>query len=510
MKFVKYIYLIALISVSLASCYKDKGNYNYHGINEISIKLDGEYAAIYGSRFTIVPVVSSTADQSQNLLDTSKYKYEWSTINGGALYADQRRVLSKNPVLDEVISITPATYTLYLRITDKATGVMWEQAAKLTVTTQIYEGWLILNDVGGQSRLDMLSRSGDNYTFIPSVLDSVDAGLDMSGSPIGVYYSSNAGLLTTANEQGIYISTSKGTNRVDRENFKWNPQLNIKYQFYANVPASFVLDGVFGASGEEWMRSATDNNIYYYYRALNIKYGVPLNIINAEGSTPFKTSRYFERGGSAISGIVFYDDDHKRFVRAPSAQTSASTMPDDDSYFNYNTGMDLKYMQFTPYGNGEVFSVLYDKNTNKNYLARFTFGASIKQTYYAEITGTDFDQAENFAVDPVFGYLFYNVGGKVYEYDMGLKQSFLMLDKGNHKISLLKFHRFLAAKYTSGSSGFPVLANKLVVASYDPSATEGSNGTMELFNVPQVNGLITPYQSYTGFGKIVSLTYRER
>lgn len=501
------IFFIALIPI--ASCYKDLGNYDYKQINKLGIQLESSYNASYGVNFKIEPIITASADNAANLKDTSKYKYEWSVLNPSVLYADQRRVISVKPVLDDKITVNPGAYTLYLRVTDRNTGVMFQQTAKFTVISQIYEGWLLLNEAGGKSRLDMLSRVDSNYTYLPDVLTSVESGLDMSGTPVDVAYSANAGLLTTTLAPGIYVTTSNGTNRIDNETFKWTADMNIRYQFLSVIPSNFVIDNVYGAGSEEFMHSATDGNMYYYYRIMQTKYGIPVNIIAADSSKPFRTSKYFVKGGIG-SSLIMYDTDHKRFVRAASNSVSAMAMPNDNSYFNYNTGKDLKYMQYSPYGNGEVFAVLYDTNTQKYFLARFTNGASITQTYYSEITAESFNNAENFAVDPTYGYLFYNVGGKIYEYDMGLKQSFLMADKGNKKITVLKYHRFLSPKYTSGTGGAPILANKLIVCSYDPSDSGGKGGSLELYNVPQVNGQLTLAQSFTSLGKIVSLTYRER
>ncbi|MGY0035191.1 hypothetical protein [Pedobacter sp. NJ-S-72] len=164
--------------------------------------------------------------------------------------------------------------------------------------------------------------------------------------------------------------------------------------------------------------------------------------------------------------------------------------------------MDLLHMDWVKFNGGEVFAILKDPNSSKKYLARFNSKTN-SQSYYAEITGTDFAQAEQYAVSPDMGYLFYTVGSKVYEYDMSLKTTSLMLDKGSSKISLLKFQVYKSyRKYKDG--------NKLIVCSYDPAGTEGANGKMEQFIVPPLNGGLQLFQSYTGMGKIQSINYRER
>jgi hypothetical protein len=158
-----------------------------------------------------------------------------------------------------------------------------------------------------------------------------------------------------------------------------------------------------------------------------------------------------------------------------------------------------------------TYAILKDPVTSKYYMLRFVLGAA--QNYFQEITGTDITNATNFAVSPDLGYLFYSVGSKVYEYDLSLQQSFLMLDKGNAQVSYLSFlhiyDRYGLAGMTKNANYFS-WSTQLTVGSYDPSGTAGSNGTLEQYTVEPVNGQIQRTVQWTGFGKIVSIGYRSR
>jgi hypothetical protein len=50
----------------------------------------------------------------------------------------------------------------------------------------------------------------------------------------------------------------------------------------------------------------------------------------------------------------------------------------------------------------------------------------------------------------------------------------------------------------------------LSVGYYDPSGTEGSNGTLEQYSVVDAHDPLVLQRSWTGFGKITSISYRER
>jgi hypothetical protein len=462
---------------------------------------------MYGQRFTVKPEIRITMDKSENLDDTSKYGFEWYVIDPAFIPVTSAKVvLSTQHILDTVLTLRPgANYTLNCKITDKKTGVKWTGTALLTVTTSIFEGWLALCEVNGESRLDMATYANSNYKLVPGVLDSVGSGLSMKGRPLNIAYTTQAALLGNVVANGIYVSTTQGTNRIDPETFKWSPNLNIQFDMLASLPPGFAADLVVPGTPQANYLHSMDSNVYWHYRPLQKNWGAIINVVTGE-SEPFKAAPFIALPSNTTSfGSIIFDTGKKRFLRHLSTAASSSLMPSTGmTLFNYNNmGMDLVYMAHSPYNGGEVYSVFKNSATNKFYLARFTLGTSINQTYYAEITGTDITKAELFAVNPDYGYLFYNVGGKVYEYDLGLKKSFLMIDKGTSSISVLKFHPFLKSTYAT-------IGKKLVVASYDPSLPSASCGTLELYNVAGINGALSSFLSLQGFGKIKSLTYRER
>jgi hypothetical protein len=84
-----------------------------------------------------------------------------------------------------------------------------------------------------------------------------------------------------------------------------------------------------------------------------------------------------------------------------------------------------------------------------------------------------------------------------------------MQDYGNKKITILKFHAFQSNNYNTPATGYQKLRNKLIVATYDP-AQPNTSGIVDLWTVPVLNAALQSFGSISGFGKIQSLTYRER
>lgn len=502
-----YSYLLASLIFFASSCKKDIGNYEYHDINKATFSEMGEkgiITAFYGKPLTIKPEVSYTLDRNG---DPSRYSYEWRYVDP----IDRNlHVFATTQNLElPGVTLKADSYSFFYRITDKETGVTFDKPFTLTVRNEINEGWLLMTDVNGKAQLDMLSLEVDNtFTTINDLLAKTGSGLTLKGKPTLVYgYDLISPFIPPGINllYGLYVGTDQETNRLEPETFKWSSIYNAEFEVFGYAfPENFHYD-VIRRAGSNRSYVVANGDLFCYDRTLNARYGITLNYLNGK---LFKVAPCIAVNEIDITvPCVAFDMDNKRFVKhiSPSNAT-VSTFTDPtpaNKKFSYNIGMDLTYMDFNT-GAKEVYAIL--KNASNQYwLAKFTPSSGV-QSYYAEITATDFDKAEKIAISPDKGYVFYNVGGKVYEYDLSLKTAKLMLDKGAEKISVLKFQQFhngkLPKKYFDD--------NKLIVCSYDPSLPANKNGKMEMFDVPTLNADLTLYKSYTGFGKVVSLHYRER
>jgi len=495
-----------LLVMLMASCVKDTGNYTYSDINTLTFSdfdvVQG-YQALFGHNFKVNPTV--TASDSR-YADADNYTYEWSLRLGSSSAPPLRdSILSRDKTLNITIGMSPGTYTLQYKVKDKNTGVQFQQRTNLTVTTEVYEGFLVLSDVGNGARLDMLSYDLKAEKFNPymDVLQKMNANLSLKGQPYQVLAMQYTNANITPKNYGIFVATSEGTTRLDQETLNPAPNGNLRYLFVGNVPTDFAPQRLMGelTFGVYPMMLSYNSGHVYMYATLGgyaFKYS-PLNVYNSTG-VPFKLSRHFVSNGT-IS--VFYNEDAKRFVQASSY--TATELTNVAASYNYPQGYDLIYMG-KDYNN-KAFAVLKDPATQKYWLMRFTIGSA--QNYLQELLGDGIEQATAFALSPEWGYLFYNAGAKVYEYDLALQQSKLMLDKGNSRISFLGFQNFYI-RLSRNNPNYKDWANQLLVGSFDQQADGKSNGSLEMYSVPPVNGPIQKLRSWAGFGKIVSVAYRER
>ncbi|MBD0830544.1 PKD-like family lipoprotein [Aestuariibaculum sediminum] len=498
-KKIKYLALLVLSAGLLNACSEDLGNYDYNDINEVVFgNMDTHYEALLGEPFEVKPELSFTQDAIGNEED---YEYNWSAVRIAAqvLPAERGTVIgSDKDLILEAVQLPPGEYSVHYRVTDKKTGVQWNAQFYLNVNSAIYEGYMLLCDDNGTARLDMLSLISGEYTPIKDVLDYAGSSLKLEGAPKFVYcYPYEYGFY------GVYVSTDgTGTTKIHPDTFDWKPEYYLSYEMLdASAPTDFEADFInISSFGSNTSLMGKDGNLYYYFRTFQYQYSIPINTVVSE-------AEYFKAAPFVADCYLFlnilYDEDNQRFLKHTYNQQSCSLLP-NGTLFDYNTGKDLLYMTRTEYNGGEVHAILKDPADSKLYLARMTvslFGA-VNQAYYAEIPAeiaADMNQAENFAVSPEFGYLLYNVGSKVYEYDFSLKTSKLVLDKGNEEITLMKFE---------GRNRIPrEYANDLHVYTYDSGA---QNGAVERYTVPPVNGDLILETRHDGFGKIVSASYRIR
>ena len=136
-------YLLVFCMLLLSSCFKDKGNYDYTDINDITIGDKGFAAdTIYNvranvDRLTITPELNFSLDPEEK----GSYKYEWVAV-GTQKYPGERFVLGNERNLDCIITLPAEAFTLYLKITDQNTNVVFSKSVELNVSTSYTKGWI--------------------------------------------------------------------------------------------------------------------------------------------------------------------------------------------------------------------------------------------------------------------------------------------------------------------------------------------------------------------------------
>lgn len=498
-----HIWLLLVIFLAGISCMKDTGNYQYSPVNSISITgIDSSYSVIFGAKLQIKPQLSFTQDQQG---DTANYSYQWVSDHMVG-YTPRPTVISTSKTLDTTIRLDYGTHYMYYRVTDKRTKIYADAYFLLTVTTPAFEGWLLLCDMeNGNSRLDMVSRLSSNKdTVYPDILKTLSSAFVPTGRPVFV----ETGITNFGDKRGQFltpfIATSQQFVFLNADSLGYKPESNMKNMLDPIVQVTDWSNSVLYMGSHSTGFLAIDDNMYALTEDDEF-----IGPINNAGNERFKASRWtaFNRE-KELGATVLFDTDRGAFYRYPGRSTTCVPYT-DGTLFNFNTGKELLYLQYVPFNNGEVFAVLQDPQNRKRYLARFTLSGI--QHYYGEIISEGIADATLFAASPSLGYLFYAVGGKIYEYDVLTNRSTLMKDYGAKAVTVLKFQQFNFIYDAAGNKDrYRALARKLVVCTYTPGAPANS-GTLDIYDVPEINAPLQLYKSYSdGIGKVVSVSYRDR
>jgi hypothetical protein len=507
-KHIKTWLLGTLFCLLFTSCFKDKGNYAYTIPTAVSVDSFGAKAALYLDSILITPTLRAYPDSSI-LNDKGRFSYLWTAaiVNRVATKGDVPLLeLSTEKTLRIKLTMRPEKYILYLKVVDVETGNIYYQQTPLTVSTTTNEGWMLLSDVNNIARLDMVS-------FLPSPLTDTLVLTDLLknyGMP-ELHGPKDISFTLPNQGQVLYITGSDGGHKLDGDVFYWQPSYNLKYECLFDYGAGFSPGYVRNSSSAGSYLLYYGNNYYYQNLVTSSGYGLPVNRVAGE-TADFDASPLIGKAINSSNPAVLFDRVNKRFLRMNEGASTCAEIPDPDPtkvtvLFSYKPNMDLLYM-VTNQANSITYAILKDPATGKVFVYSFSITTgSISQNFAKELTAANIGNAEHFAISPEFGYLFYSVGSKIYEVDFDNPAvSKLAIDLGSKKISLMKFHQFrayTAAKYATN-------VKSLLVGSYDTGKPAESCGTLSQYSVPGLFGDPVLIKSWSGFGKIVSLTYRER
>lgn len=504
MKIIKPV-LFLLTATIMAGCYKDLGNYSYKEINDIGFQdIAPQYTMMFRDTLRIKPKLDFVLDKG----DTGKYEYQWLIFFLDDISETNYKVIGTERDLSYDVTAKVGKYKAWLRVKDKNTGVQYKHEFKLTIQSKVYEGWLVLSDVNGMARLDMVSvlPAPLGETMITDLLTFTGAGLAPQKGPRAIKVMSDP----FKNKTALYLMTDDGANKLNGDDFTWTTTGAIRYEMLGPQPAGFAPRVMDIATGTYCMIS--DDQLYIQYPVYGLGYGSQQN--KAAGTNmPIKLAPFVGKANSVLSTwVVFYDVERRWFVRLDGTKDAGcdSIPTPSNALISYKTGKDLVYMQNANFNQNDIFAILKDPGLPNYYLFRMSvdgYPSVFRQNQFTRIdqsTG-DIAHAQKFAVGHELGYVIYSVGSKIYEYDINYNTHHLVADLGTEVVSRLKVINAGGSK-----PDYKEYTNGIIVGSYDPAGPVGSNGKLRVFKMPPRNEPFQLYKSYSGFGKVIDMEYRTR
>lgn len=514
-------FFLIIVLLSVAACRKDIGNYDYQDITEIEIEgISNTYEIRLGESPNVYPELRLSTNK---VLNEQDYKFEWISYDPNALLSIRKKIIHTGKNLNIIPSLGVGKYNMYCNITELKTGIVWQRNFAMNIVGEYKKsGWFVLNDVNEKARVDYYEDNSADWHSYPNVYRDItnlildpltNKSMELKGKPkfLASYTNRVSGIpsaSTSSNKYFVYIGTEGSTEKLNvTDGFIWRA---AAYAFvnetYSGNPE--VMDRIYPAAALTSLGVA-DGELYSANYTGRVSYGVPLNQLTT-GQT-FKISPYL--AVPSTSGLVslMFDVTNKQFLRSSGVYNRYASKLPAGNFDPSNVSKDLIWMDYTNAFAGQAVALLKDADGHI-FLARMGFSSSgtfsaISMTDVTDLL-TDITKAEHFAMEQQYGYFFYAVGSKVYQYDMDARQLNMVKDYGSRKLSMLKSNRTLTNVTATNAARYESVKYALIVGTYD-EASPNTSGTLDFLKVPSLMQPLSTYYSFDGLAKVVDVTYSE-
>ncbi len=387
------IFLTLFAFFVLTSCYKDKGNYDYTTISDITISgIESEYSKVAAiDTLKITPQIQSSYNENE-------FEYAW------LIYDKDNNcdTLSKERNLNYLITKAPGTYTIFYFVRNKVNTYYTHTNTNLTVSTQYSLGHYILKETAsGNTDIDILLNDD---RLISDVLSKTQ-GSSLSGTPknMGIIYnkqltdpltmsksSSNCIGIITANNSYSIFRTSDMHLIFTPDNLFYEKQNEVPYKFITFMwNSAFITnkgifsednmsmgsgilgfpDGVTGGS-RFWAFSTTTLGLVYWdeinSRLLYTNYNAVASVLS---NASYPTSNYtclFMGSYKGTSYALFKDKTSAKVYLFKITASSMSKPPVISTVTEIPSSM--KFYSATIIGSNErTAQLIYFVESNKTY-----------------------------------------------------------------------------------------------------------------------------------------------
>lgn len=259
-----YVYILGLMSMTLVqSCYDDKGNYDYHAVNDVKIEIPEAKIRMpkeNPTTATLTPEISQTMAENEDNLT-----FEWKKLKEGAKIGSDRLADYEDYSTGKVCTVTveannPESIGMMLVVSDNVTGQKWYQLGKVAVVKPLNPAWFVLQENENHASTVGAIEGDANGFFAYSDVFKSETGtsFDLEGEPLSIasngdYGNTNMGctkfanltIATTKNVASYVPSTLSlkyGTNKILFENALAGTPVNLSYYKMDKKGEMFVTD----------------------------------------------------------------------------------------------------------------------------------------------------------------------------------------------------------------------------------------------------------------------------
>lgn len=305
----KVIYIIIPLLIILASCYDDKGNYDYTNLPDIAIKAKDTV------NITQLHTLKLSADVNLNGDTEADYEFSWRIWSNNIGGVNQQKVIGNTRNLVYEVTDTPGTYTLVLTVRNKITDVKTYKQIHLVVSGSITEGIMVLQEKDGKSDFDLImspyfSNRVSTDEILHNCYETVNGeSLTGRGVKIGSFFALGRyqEVIVLTDKDGVRLSAVSMQKTYDISTLmydmsSWKPENYISWRYYSS-PCTYAFDGII-SDGRIYERAATPSSSFPIYTEPILKDGMT-----------YKASPYVPQWYPVwrYQGII-YDEENGRFL----------------------------------------------------------------------------------------------------------------------------------------------------------------------------------------------------
>ena len=259
-----YLYILGLVSMTLVqSCYDDKGNYDYHAVNDMKVEIPEAKIRMpkeNPATVTLTPELTQTLAENEDNLT-----FEWKKLKPDAKIGSMRLADYTDYSTGKICQVkvepnNPESIGMMLIVTDKATGQKWYQLGKVAVVKPLNPAWFVLQEDADQKGIvGAIEGNPDGFFAYADVFKSeTGESFTLEGKPLAIAAKGNYGYgsmggtkfanLTIATDKNIAtyspstLTMKYGTNKILFENALNNVPVNLSYYKMDKKGEMFVTD----------------------------------------------------------------------------------------------------------------------------------------------------------------------------------------------------------------------------------------------------------------------------
>jgi hypothetical protein len=509
-------WLLLSLIVLCASCYKDKGNYEYKPLDKLLIdtakrNIRSDYAIYRYDELVINPrIIFNQQEITAPDQVAGKLAFTWSIYQAtsGKLYT--RDTISTEITLSKSISKPAGRWIVILTVKNLSTEVEEYMKFNVQVDEQLSDGWMLLYEKNGNTDVGLIVDDWTKKNVVKtrtfSDMFQMSNGYSLLGEPKALMHSTST--LTTAE---VVIASTRDMVAVEKSSFQvfypidklfWSfvPGGEIKFVSASNARKEVVIynNKVHTVNHT----TSSTSRINFFGSAYNGSYGD----LAEWSATAF---------GASFEAVV-YDKTNKKFLNIPASGTALQGFVEQapTAAFNVNNvGLDPEAFDWGR-GTGSP-TVGYEYSVMRNNTDRFLLvsnfnssGALMGIGKYL-ITGIPLTTPIR-TLNSAFGgnYTLMGTDKTVYlhRYQQGPNALAEWESPANEEVTCVRLQKFF---YNPGiSAQFLPRPNTVVyIGTWNPGTKIGK---VYAYIIDQTNGTInkSTERVYTGFGKIKDMAYK--